>query len=459
MPLSFTTPPPSGSPGSGGLSSTPTIDPIADDSELCLEVWTQAPVSRHCHGHVILEGSDLLRQCYRQEDKRAKRAVSFRLIPQKRGSKVLKFLHGRYRQADKPGSLKLMLFLLIPVKSDADRQMSLKKGPEDPIRKKRNEESELAKKTAQAPIEAELGSILVCIERGATEERRAAVTRLADLALLKLDDITDIFLSQGAVPVIIKLLADTSLPADRRDGAAAVRGLFRGGSKSSCQKLLGEGILPHLLRQAATTEAVLGDASHEGFCAVAELLDPGAAFKHQALPAIVDGSPLATPSKSDAIPTGYDSDCGDVYCDDGNSSDSKEMESIPSAIVDELFSICEASMFVQALLHGATRTKPAAARILAALAGTSKGAEHLIRDSQIDAAVGARTSKNKSLVAPWQGDVVKVLLDVANSGPNQASEVKSDCLRGLFGLSGGENPIQSRCAQIERAGGLAVFGE
>jgi hypothetical protein len=446
-----------------GVADSPgtpeAIDPIVEDTELRLEVWTQGSLTRHCHGQVILEGSDLLRQCYKEEDKRAKRAVPFRLIPRKHATAGIKLLHGRSSTTDMLGSLSVILFYLKPPCQGKDQRLPKKRDLGDEKRQKRRDVKLLAKQLMRGPIEAELGGILIRIERGAADERRDGIMQLADLALSKVDDIADIFLSQGAAPVIVGLLADRSPPVDRRDGATAVRGLFSDGNGTSRRKLLAAGILPHLIRLTATTNPALGDASHEGFCALAELLDRAASSKTR--PPIVtgvDGGSGTESQQSSTLLPGDGADDGNESDDDDDSSTTEE-ESIPSGIIDELFSTCGAAVFVQALVHGANRTKPAAASILAALAGTPKGAEGLVQNSGSGTKSGVHSHQNLANKAS-SGGIVKVLLDVANSGPNQTSEVKTDCLRAIFGLTGGaENPIQARCALIDRSGGRAIFGE
>ena len=452
------------------ISSNPMIDGAAEDSELRLEVWTQGPIatSGHCLGQVLLEGSDLLRQCYKDGDKRSKRTTAFRLAPHKPTAALAKLLSGRSNKciSEAQVSLKIMLFLLHPQCNLTDKStepQEEEKYSQEDVNSKACHEATMVKKVSRVPIETELCSILTRIERNVADERRDGIARLAELALSDADEITDIFLSQGAAPVLVKLLTDRSSPIDRRDGVAAIRGLFRNGNTMSRQKLLSAGIFPHLLRLVATADPNLGDASHEGFCALAELLDRGNSTQEIKMLAgdirkcTIEAEDCNSCAKVLANISSVDSLEPNLVRDSNN--DDLEPGLIPDAIVEEIFSTCGCDTLLRGLVHGASRTKPAAARVVAALAGTSKGAAVLIGDSCEDSADIQSAFFSDGMGIINRDNVIKVLLDIANSGPNQAATVKSDCLRGLFRLMGGtEHPIQARCAMIEKAGGRAVFG-
>ena len=455
------------------MPSFPMINAAAEDSELRLEVWSQGPLatSGHCLGQVLLEGSDLLRQCYKDDDKRAKRTTAFRLAPCKPTTAFSKLISDRSTKKIVPEvqlSLKVMLFLLHP--QDGSINKSIKSSKENSCKEHVSINGPhkviLTEQIARAPIEAELGGILTRIERNAADERRDGIARLAELALSDADGITDIFLSQGAAPVLVNLLTDRSTPTDRRDGAAAVRGLFRNGNIESRRKLISAGVLPHLLRLVATADPSLGDASHEGFCALAELLDRGESPKEFKMLAEDIDKNASHSSTTSADRNSYAKHSSDIPGDSlkvplmrNDVNDDLERGLIPDAIVEEIFSTCGRDTLMQGLVRGATRTKPSAARVIAALAGTPKGAAALIGESS-DVQVAFVGGGGGGTVDPLCGSVMKVLLDVANSGPNQAAAVKSDSLRGLFRLMGGtEHPIQGRCAMIEKAGGRAVFGK
>ena len=265
------------------IPSNPMVNATAEDSELRLEVWSQGPMATggHCLGQVLLEGLDLLRQCYKDDDKRAKRAIAFRLAPCKPATALSKLISGRSKTIvpEVQLALKIMLFLLHPQGGGSTDESTKPRPKENSLRKHisngGDHEVIMIEQIARAPIEAELGGILTRIERNAADERCDGIARLAELALSDADGITDIFLSQGAAPVLVNLLTDRSTPNDRRDGAAAVRGLFRNGNRESRGKLISAGVLPHLLRLVTSADPSLGDASHEGFCALAELLDRG----------------------------------------------------------------------------------------------------------------------------------------------------------------------------------------
>ena len=81
-----------------------------DDVGLRLEVWTTT-----CHGQALLEGQDLLRQCFTDTDKRAKRATRYQLTPHRPVRPASERFN---RRREVTSSLALMMFRTRPQKSD-----------------------------------------------------------------------------------------------------------------------------------------------------------------------------------------------------------------------------------------------------------------------------------------------------------------------------------------------------
>ena len=77
-----------------------------DDVGLRLEVWTTT-----CHGQALLEGQDLLRQCFTDTDKRAKRATRYQLTPHRPVSPASERFN---RRREVTSSLALMMYLISP---------------------------------------------------------------------------------------------------------------------------------------------------------------------------------------------------------------------------------------------------------------------------------------------------------------------------------------------------------
>ena len=77
-----------------------------DDVGLRLEVWTTT-----CHGQALLEGQDILRQCFTDTDKRAKRATRYQLTPHRPVRPASERFN---RRREVTSSLALMMYLISP---------------------------------------------------------------------------------------------------------------------------------------------------------------------------------------------------------------------------------------------------------------------------------------------------------------------------------------------------------
>ncbi|KAJ8601659.1 hypothetical protein CTAYLR_007448 [Chrysophaeum taylorii] len=438
----------------------PMISGEANDVELRLEVWTTrpAPFGPICHGQVLLEGSDLLRQCYKLEnDERAKRPMAFKLMshlrkneePTKRGGLVSHGmdklgldagrLFGKARSRPVEGSLKIMVFLLYPRNLEAERvateAAALKQSEQD---QRRRESSLVAKQLVQGPIEAETSSVMTRIEHGSAQERRTAIMRFAELALSGKDDVADVLVARGAAPLISALLAQRSTPADRRDGAAACRGILRDGNETTRQTLLEAGVLPALSKLIRSRDHNLSDASHEALAALAELADRGnTRHEMQVLRECMtrfaqNNHDTDENEEDDLVDRAYSKrivellrigggggDCGEETDDEDD-----VVEHVPKAVVEEILRTCGWTDFLDVLSHGASRTKLEAARILAAIAGTDVGASELSAETVSSKDIDVSKAESNS-------NPIQALLRVINSGPNNSSRVKADCLRAL----------------------------
>lgn len=452
----------------------PMIVGNVDEAELLLEVWTSrpTPLGPICHGQVLLQGTDLLRQCYTVEnDDRAKRPMTFKLMPQSRSkvnakeypskpplltTQFYKML-GKSQQRPVQGALKIMLFLLHPGDSKAECAAA-----ENGIVKKdylgcRNLESNVAlMPILECPFDTEISSMLLRIGSGSAKDRQEAIARLAALALSGRSETATNLVTRGAAPAITFLLSPTCTSDCRRNAAAACRGIMRDGDANSRQTLLAAGVLTPLLRLSSSEDPQLGDAAAEALAALAEIVDHGnTQLETQAISLCSELVELeATGCASDKVNEAkfslsqllerdlLENVDGQLDCSDTTLNPSR---CIPSAMVHEILRSRTWHNSVYIIQHGPDKLKKEAARVLAAIAGTELGAERLMAESTTDL-------KN--------ANVVNIILDVTNSGTKHAPDVKSDCLRALcrMVLRPNSASFAKRREKLDRTGARSIIG-
>lgn len=450
----------------------PMIAGDVDDAELLLEVWTSrpAPLGPICHGQVLLQGTDLLRQCYTIEnDDRAKRPMTFKLMPhsrrkdnsQKDASKQAALatqfyrLFGKSPQRPAQGALKIMLFLLHPGIGKAECAATENGCVKQGYRECGNLKSSAASKPP-LQLDIEISTMMSRIVNGSAKDRQEAIIRLASLALSGQSEIARHLIALGAAPAITLLLSQTCTPDCRRNAAAACRGIMRDGGATSRETLLAAGVLTPLLRLSGSQDPQLGDAAAEALAALAETVDRGnTQLERQAISLCSElvelessgcGSDKLIEVKS-SLSQLLERDLlesVDVQLD-CSSSTLNLSQHIPLAVVDEILRTITWYKYVYILRHGSYDLKKEAARVLAAIAGTELGAERLMAECAADLD---------------NANIVSTIFHVTISGPKHTPDVKSDCLRVLCRMV--LQPNSGNCAkrreELNRAGARSIIG-
>lgn len=428
-----------------------------NDIELLLEIWTarSTPFAPFCHGQVLLEGSDLIRQCYRtKDDVRVKRPVAFKLMPKKKrnhdekgSSATSKLFISKAPQNKSEGSLKLMLYLLHPHDSQLGRP---------PLASRKDKDQEFSQETlsmatatlTRGSVEEEVSSILLRIDRSPTDCRDALV-RLATLAVSGQEHVAPVFVARGAAPLLVRLLSHTKSTADRLDAATACRGLMQHGSVAQRNALIAAGVVPPLLRLALCKDTSLFDAAAEALAALALAIDTGNSSKEDQL-LLASSEILANEDdgiNTETLSANYAS--LKQFLESPEEDDASESN---RELVEEILRANYWTDFVQLIRHGSNRVKADSARILASIAGTTFGVEKLEEE--------AKSSVDKVHTKAGE-EVILALLNVADSGVKNATGVKTDCLRSLCRLllRPDIHGYADRRNKIERAEARRIIGE
>ena len=203
-------------------SPNPMINARVEDSELRIEVWTPEAtnVDGRLYGLVRLEGSDLFRQCNKENDKRPKRAVQYRLSsckPSKPAMRLLSSPETDRESLSEMASLEMVTFLLSP----QDGETALKKTT--PLKLAQN----VVRADFHAHLRMELSRIFTNNEQSISKDRYKEALRLLEISNQSNGDIAIYFLTREGVSLLGNLLSEQSTPLDRKTAVAIAQSVHR----------------------------------------------------------------------------------------------------------------------------------------------------------------------------------------------------------------------------------------
>jgi len=216
-----------------GSLSNPMINARTEDSELRLEVWTAAAtnVDGCLHGLVLLEGSDLFRHCYKDNDKRMKRPARYCLSSSNPGKPATRILSRSTasRTTGEMASLEALSFLLCPKNETGiadDQLIPFLHAPRN-----------VGHRVSHS-LNLELGQILTSIERSTSEPCPDEISKLTEiLTSNQSPEVTTSFLTRGGALLLGKRLAEQSTPLDRKNAIKILCGLLRDFSVFAINKM------------------------------------------------------------------------------------------------------------------------------------------------------------------------------------------------------------------------------